>query len=218
MSVTINSNYRIQPPPLPDLDATETIIRQSNTSKVIGRVSAVAGDTVEIEGMTAPIGSICELQPSGGQRTRGRVIGFRGVKPILAPLERFSSLAAGDRVRLIDNSLKLRVGPSLCGRVIDAFGQPIDGQPLPNDLAIVDADREPPQSLDRPPIDTPLQTGVRAIDTMLTCGQGQRIGIFAGSGVGKSTLLGMLARGSKADRIVIGRTWFQAQCGRGGDE
>jgi flagellum-specific ATP synthase len=159
---------------------------------------------IEIEGMTAPVGAICELRSSDGVATRTRVIGFRGVRPILAPLERIGAVSAGDPVRLIDGSARLRVGRSLCGRVIDAFGQPIDGKPLPADLITVDADRQPPESLDRPPIDAPLQTGVRAIDAMLTCGRGQRLGIFAGSGVGKSTLLGMLARGCAADRIVIG--------------
>ena len=116
-------------------------------------------------------------------------------------MERLNALSAGDSVRLVDTTV--RVGPS-CGRVIDAFGQPVDGKPLPRDLQIVDAEREPPHSMERPAIDAPLQTGIRAIDAMLTCGQGQRLGIFAGSGVGKSTLLGMLARGSDADRIVIG--------------
>ena len=114
------------------------------------------------------------------------------------------SLSAGDRVRLVDHSEKLRVGPSLCGRVIDAFGQPLDSKPLPQDLVLTNAQRSAPESLDRPPIDKVLETGVRAIDTMLTCGVGQRLGIFAGSGVGKSTLLGMLARRAKVDRIVIG--------------
>nr|WP_146459813.1 FliI/YscN family ATPase [Rubripirellula tenax] len=180
------------------------MIQRSTTHQVRGRVSSVIGETLEIEGMTAPIGAICELTMSDETTMRGRVIGFRGVRPVLAPMERLSAVSAGDPVRLIDRSAKLRVGPSLCGRVIDAFGDPIDGRPLPSDLIPVDADRSPPESLDRPPIDTILQTGVRAIDTMLTCGQGQRLGIFAGSGVGKSTLLGMLARGSAADKIVIG--------------
>ncbi len=201
---SIVPDFQLNPPPLPDLDSTDALIRKSVTHRIRGRVAAVAGEMIEIEGMTAPIGAICELQSSDGVETRARVIGFQGVRPILAPLERFSALSAGDRVRLIDTSSKLRVGPSLCGRVIDAFGRPIDGKPLPQDLVTVDADRQPPDSLDRPPIDQPLQTGVRAIDSMLTCGQGQRLGIFAGSGVGKSTLLGMLARGSSADRIVIG--------------
>ena len=196
--------FGFEPPGLPDPNVTRTLIRQAIAYEVRGRVSAVAGETVEIEGMTAPIGSICELQSQDGEISRARVIGFRGVRPILAPLERLNALSAGDSVRLVDTTLKLRVGPALCGRVIDAFGQPVDGKTLPKDLMTVDAECEPPESLERPSIDTPLQTGIRAIDTMLTCGQGQRLGIFAGSGVGKSTLLGMLARGSNADRIVIG--------------
>lgn len=204
MSTTIVPSFKLEPPPLPDLQSTDRMIAGSVTHRVTGRVAAVAGETIEIEGMTAPIGAICELHPSSGLQMRCRVIGFRGVRPILAPLERLMAVSAGDVVRLVDTSTKLRVGPSLCGRVIDAFGQPMDGRPLPRDLITVDADRQPPDSLDRPPIDQPLQTGVRSIDTMLTCGRGQRLGIFAGSGVGKSTLLGMLARGSNADRIVIG--------------
>lgn len=198
------STFRLQLPPLPDLDATAELIRRSVTHHVTGRVAAVAGESIEIEGMTAPLGAICELAPHDGDTRLGRVIGFRGARPVLAPLQRLQSLSAGDPVRLVDTSAKIRVGPSLCGRVIDAHGQPIDGRPLPDDLVTVDADRQPPESLDRPPIDRPLQTGVRVIDAMLTCGSGQRLGIFAGSGVGKSTLLGMLARGSNADRIVIG--------------
>lgn len=196
--------FEIDPPRLPDAEITHGLIQGAVLHQVHGRVAAVAGESVEIEGMTAPLGAICELKSQDGATARTRVIGFRGVRPILAPLERLNALSAGDSVRLVDATLKLRVGPSLCGRVIDAFGQPIDGKPLPKDLAFVDADREAPESLERPPIDTALQTGIRAVDTMLTCGQGQRLGIFAGSGVGKSTLLGMLASGSNADRIVIG--------------
>ncbi len=198
------SEFQFQPPALPDADATEQLIRGCVTHHVVGRVAAVAGETIEIEGMTAPLGAICELAPHGGKTRRARVIGFRGARPILAPLDRLQILSAGDPVRLVDTSAKIRVGPSLCGRIIDALGQPIDGLPLPDDLVTIDADGQPPDSLDRPPIDKPLQTGVRAIDAMLTCGSGQRLGIFSGSGVGKSTLLGMLARGSNADRIVIG--------------
>ena len=196
--------FNLSPPRLPAAEASEKMIDAANTFKVKGRVAGVTGETIEIEGMTAPMGAICSLHPRDGRVSRGRVIGFRGVRPILAPMEHIESLAAGDPVRLIDHNLTLRVGDSLCGRVIDAFGQPIDGKPLPKDLVTGEADRQPPNSLDRPSIDEPLQTGVRAIDTMLTCGKGQRVGIFAGSGVGKSTLLGMLARGTSADRIVIG--------------
>lgn len=203
MMTLSETSFRMDPPLLPDLKSTEEIIRNSVTHHIRGRVAALAGETIEIAGMTAPVGAVCELMGSDGTTTRCRVIGFNGVCPVLAPLQRLSCVSAGDVVRLVDQSAKIRVGSSLCGRVIDAFGQPLDGKPLPRDLTLVDADRQPPDSLDRPPIDQPLQTGVRAIDTMLTCGRGQRLGIFAGSGVGKSTLLGMLARGSSADRIVI---------------
>lgn len=202
--MTLVPEFNIDPPRLPQMDSTVQLIRKSVTHQVRGRAAAVEGETIELEGMTAPIGSLCELRLRDGSRLPGRVIGFRGVRPILAPLERMGAVSAGDPVRLVATSTRLRVGPSLCGRVIDALGLPLDGQPLPADLVVTEADRSPPDSLDRPPIDQPLQTGVRAIDAMLTCGRGQRLGIFAGSGVGKSTLLGMLARGSSADRIVIG--------------
>lgn len=191
-------------PTLPTPESVSDRIAATVPFGVVGRVAAVAGETIELEGMTAAVGAICELRPHDGPPCRGRVIGFRGVRPVLAPLEPLAGIAAGDPVRLIDTSLKIRVGSSLCGRVVDAFGRPLDGKPLPDDLTSIDADRQPPESLDRPPIDEPLPTGVRAIDAMLTCGRGQRLGIFAGSGVGKSTLMGMLARGSRADRIVIG--------------
>ena len=180
------------------------MIDQSVTHRITGRVAAVTGDTLELEGITAPLGAICEVSSSIGGTLVGRVIGFRGSRPVLAPMQTMESLSAGDRVRLVEHREKLRVGPSLCGRVIDAFGQPLDGKPLPRDLVLTDAQRSAPESLDRPPIDQVLETGVRAIDTMLTCGIGQRLGIFAGSGVGKSTLLGMLARRANVDRIVIG--------------
>lgn len=214
--------FSLQPPTLPDPDALRQRIQTSPSHEVRGSVAAVIGEMVELQGMTVPVGAICELghdsQPGHDQgaelngseahrnrvRSRGKVIGFRGVRPLLAPLQPMGSVAAGDPVRLLDFSQKVLVGDSLCGRVVDAFGQPLDGRPLPQDLHVAECDRQPPESLDRPPIDQPLTTGVRAIDGMLTCGRGQRLGIFAGSGVGKSTLLGMLARNSDADRIVIG--------------
>ncbi len=199
-----NATFELDIPSLPEPSVSRSIIDQAISHHVTGRVAAVAGENIEIEGMTAPLGSICQLQPADGTPCIGRVIGFRDVRPILAPLDHIQTLSAGDSVRLLDTSIKLRVGPALCGRVIDAQGRPLDNRPLPKGLARVDAQQQPPDSLDRPPIDQVLQTGVRAIDAMLTCGQGQRLGIFAGSGVGKSTLLGMLARGSNADRIVIG--------------
>ncbi len=190
-------------PRLPNPKATAAALERMVMFQVRGRVAAVTGDAVTVQGMTAPLGAICELQPPGAPATLARVIGFDDTRPILAPMEPITRLAAGDRVRLLSLSMTLRVGASLCGRIIDAFGRPIDGRPLSEDLTRVDVSHRSPDSLARPPIDQPLQTGVRAIDAMLTCGIGQRLGIFAGSGVGKSTLLGMITRGTNADRVVI---------------
>jgi flagellum-specific ATP synthase len=196
--------FAFHPPPLPDIDLIDETISGFVTHQITGQVAAVSGESIEIEGMTAPIGAICEIESHRSQPKRCQVIGFHGVHPLLAPLDRLQSVAAGDRVRMIHTVMNIHAGDGLCGRVIDAFGRPLDDRELPRDLLVYNANRQPPESLDRPPIDQPLQTGVRAIDAMLTCGKGQRLGIFAGSGIGKSTLLGMLARGSSADRIVIG--------------
>ncbi len=203
-TTTTAGQFQLDLPALRTLKTIDQTIAATMTFQVTGQVAAVSGESIEIEGMTVPVGAVCEVQSGSSGPKRCQVIGFRGARRILAPLERLESVAAGDRVRLIDTVLTIRAGDSLCGRVIDAFGRPLDEQPLPADLLSFNADRQPPESLDRPPIDQPLQTGVRAIDTMLTCGRGQRLGIFAGSGIGKSTLMGMLARGSSADRIVIG--------------
>ncbi|TWT66110.1 FliI/YscN family ATPase [Allorhodopirellula solitaria] len=193
----------LSPPRLPDRKATALSLQQMSMFRVHGRVASVTGDAITVQGMTAPLGAICELQPLDAPASLARVIGFERTQPILAPMEAITRLAAGDRVELRSHAMPLRVGDSLCGRVIDAFGRPIDGRPLSNDLVRVETRQAAPDSLDRPPIDQPLQTGVRAIDGLLTCGVGQRLGIFSGSGVGKSTLLGMLTRGTNADRIVI---------------
>ena len=204
MTTTATNSFPMEAPSIPSYQAITETIRRTLVHRTVGRVAAVSGESLEVEGMAAPVGAIAVIATMGGHRVRGQVIGFRGVRPILAPLERLDSVAPGDAVRLVDSALRVRVGPGLCGRILDAFGQPLDGQPLPADLMPRHINDSPPDSLDRPPIDQPLQTGVRALDALLTCGRGQRLGIFAGSGIGKSTLLGMLAQGSNADRIVIG--------------
>ncbi|QDT08542.1 FliI/YscN family ATPase [Planctomycetes bacterium K23_9] len=192
----------LQPPRLDPSVAAERI-NQASLLQVYGQVAALVGDCVEVQGMSAPVGSVCEIT-SADQNSLARVIGFNRDRIVLSPLQHLGSVSAGQTVRLVDSSCKIRVGPELCGRVLDAFGNPLDGRPLPQGLRSVDTHQTPPHSLARPPIDSAIQTGVRTIDAFLTCGRGQRLGIFAGSGVGKSTLLGMLARGTKADRIVIG--------------
>ncbi len=204
MNQVTNQEFCIRIPALPNVSVIEDRLREALHHRVLGRVAAVTGESIELEGITAPLGAICEVRSSNGSCTKSRVIGFRGSRPILAPLEVMDSFAAGDSVKLVQNSLQLRVGDALCGRVIDAFGRPLDGLAMPGNLTNVKAEQNPPTSMERPPINQPFQTGVQAIDGLLTCGQGQRIGIFAGSGIGKSTLLGMLAKGCHADRIVIG--------------
>jgi len=190
----------------PKLPATASLVRSIESTSpmtVRGRVAAVIGGNVVVEGMTAAMGAICHISLADGSQCDAKVIGFNGVRPMLAPLSGATAFSAGDLVTLAAGSLRVMVGPALAGRVVDALGRPIDGKPLPRGLTSIAVDRPAPDSLSRPPIDEPLATGVRAIDALLTVGRGQRMGIFAGSGVGKSTLLGMLARGTAADAIVI---------------
>lgn len=190
-------------PVLMPANAIRRRIELASPLEVRGRVTAVVGGNVIVEGMTAPLGAILRIEPAHGRQCDAKVIGFQGVRPMLAPLGESTGFAAGDAVRFVDEALVLPVGGRLLGRVLDALGRPLDGQPLPRGVPRVVGEAPAPTSWSRPPIDEPLSTGIRAIDALLTVGKGQRLGIFAGSGVGKSTLQGMLARGSNADAIVI---------------
>lgn len=174
---------------------------------LVGSVVETTGLLATVADLPAPVGSVVEI----GARSRGdansveaEVVGFRGRLTMVSPLGSLSGVRRGQPVRLSRTTRRLSVGDGLLGRVIDANGSPIDGRPAPALPARVPLDRAPHPALDRPPIDEALPTGVRAIDSMLTCGRGQRLGVFAGSGVGKSTLLGMMTRNTSADVIVIG--------------
>ncbi|QDS95459.1 putative ATP synthase YscN [Roseimaritima multifibrata] len=191
-------------PTLPSAQTLCDAVCESTLIQIRGRVAAVSGGNIEIEGMTAPVGAVCRIRMAGNQTCLARLIGFQGVRPILAPLAFPDGVAAGDEVELLATRARIHVGPELRGRVINALGEPIDGRPLPAGLQPAELERDCPDSLKRPAISKPLETGVRAIDAFLTCGLGQRIGIFAGSGVGKSTLLSMLVQGTAADTIVVG--------------
>lgn len=149
------------------------------------------------------MGAVCEIFRRGRAGIPAEVIGFEGDKTLLAPLDGSDGIAPGDRVLLKDSVRTVSVGPELIGRVIDAAGTPIDELEAIPSIAKTPLDAAPTMAMQRPPIDDVLTTGVRTIDTLLTLGRGQRIGIFAGSGVGKSTLLGMMARGTDADIVVI---------------
>ncbi|MBN1396004.1 MAG: FliI/YscN family ATPase [Pirellulales bacterium] len=168
-----------------------------------GSVAGTGGATVLAAGFPAPLGAMAEVRRHARPPLTAEVVGFRDDLTVLYPLSESSGVRRGDAVRLVRTARLLCVGPELLGRVIDAEGRAIDGRPRPLLDDRVALDRPPPEPCSRPRIDRPLCTGVRSIDAMLTCGKGQRMGIFSGSGLGKSVLLGMMARYTAADVIVI---------------
>jgi FliI/YscN family ATPase len=168
-----------------------------------GTVAQTVGTTISAAGFPAPVGAVAEIERQSGHALWAEVVGFRDDLTVLCPLSDLSGVRRGNRVRLARTTRWLRVGPALLGRVIDAQGNAIDGKPAAALDDRTSLNRTPPEPCTRPRIDEPLATGVRAIDGLLTCGKGQRMGIFSGSGVGKSVLLGMMARYTAADVIVI---------------
>jgi flagellum-specific ATP synthase len=170
-----------------------------------GRVTRVIGLTIESVGPRSSVGDLAWIETGPAeQRTRipAEVVGFHERSVILMPIEYVAGIRPGDRV-IPAGRLRLPVGTSLLGRVVDGLGRPLDGLPLPIDTEQVPIDRAPPSPLERKRLDEVFHTGIRALDGCLTCAKGQRIGIFAGSGVGKSVLMGSLARNSCATVNVI---------------
>ncbi len=186
------------------LDAYLNVVGRVNPFRWTGRVTQIVGLLVESQGPSTAVGDFCEIHTAVGRRIRTQVIGFRDGRVLSMPLEETGGLQAGDVIVARRQDAAVPVGPALMGRVLDGFGQPIDGRgPVAAETAY-DLYRQPPGPLERENIREPLVTGIRAIDSLLPCGKGQRIGIFGGSGVGKSTLLGSMARHSFADVNVIG--------------
>jgi len=185
--------------PAPILAAREALAGFRSVA-LSGRVVEVVGLLAEAEGFAAPVGSLCAVGPA---RKRAEVIGFRGGRLLLMALEDLSGITHGDRVRLVTIRQGLRVGPTLVGRVVDALGQPQDGKGPIEAGSWVPLHRDPPPAMRRRRISEALSTGVRAIDGFATLGKGQRLGIFAGSGVGKSVLMGMICRNTEAPLNVI---------------
>jgi len=179
-------------------------IRSAETMSRTGKIENIVGMSIEASGGRAAIGDICRIysNESGGQ-IPAEVVGFKNDHILLMPYANMSGISAGNFVRNTGKRLTLPVGPFLRGRVINALGQPIDGlEPFGRgDTFSIDSAYINPMT--RPPIRERMEFGVKAIDSLLTIGKGQRIGIFAGSGVGKSTLLGMIAKNVKADINVI---------------
>jgi flagellum-specific ATP synthase len=191
-------------PDLPDQRRLLGTLKGSVPSQITGTIWSVGRNAIQAVALPVPVGAICEIHRRGRASIPAEVIGFEGATTLLSPLDGADGISPGDRVMLCDTTATIRVGPELIGRVIDAAGRPIDGLGPLNAGARAPLDAAPVDAMRRPPIDRILTTGVRSIDALLTLGRGQRIGIFAGSGVGKSTLLGMMARGTDADIVVIG--------------
>ena len=168
-----------------------------------GTITNVTGFVIESQGPASKIGGFCEIQAANGRTIRTQVIGFRNGRILSMPLEEIDGLEPGDPIYARADDAQLTVGPGLLGRVLDGFGKPIDGGPPIAATAKYNLYAAPPGPLDREHIKTQLVTGVRAIDSMLPYGLGQRIGLFGGSGVGKSTLLGAMARQNSADVTII---------------
>ncbi len=186
-----------------EIQAWRNKIHRTTILRSTGKVSKVIGLTVEVKGITAGVGEICHIFiPGEKEPVTAEVVGFQENSSLLMPLGELRGIYPGCQVVPLGESLTVRVDETLLGRVLDGLGRPIDGgQLLARDEYPVN--NAPPDPLSRTRINEVLTTGIRAIDALLTCGKGQRIGIFAGSGVGKSTLLGMIARYCSADLNVI---------------
>jgi len=185
------------------LDACRNWLPNGSTVRWKGRVTQVLGNLVESAGPFCSVGESCEIVALGGVTFPGEIVGFRGSSVLSMSLEKPQGIRFGDQIVTWGAKPSLRVGPELLGRVIDATGRPLDssGEYAATRSMLIDGSA--PLPLDRILIDEPLSCGIRAVDGFLTCGRGQRIGIFGGSGVGKSTLIGMMARGTAADLTVL---------------
>lgn len=191
---------------MPILNADDYIdrIRQARPIAVYGKVVDVVGLTIEATGPPMHIGDLCYVEPPrGGQAIPVEVVGFRGSRILLMPLGDMAGIAPNSVVHPTFKPQMVRAGLDLLGRVIGSMGAAIDGRPDPQGTDRIPLMSPPPGPLVRQRITEPLATGIRAVDACITCGKGQRMGILAGSGVGKSKLIGMIARNTNADVNVI---------------
>jgi flagellum-specific ATP synthase len=191
-------------PPMLDLSRYHNALDRAEPIRNVGQITKMVGLVIEAAGPAVPMGSLCELRPEfGGAVARAEVLGFRDHKVLLVPLEEVSGIGPGCRVVAASRRASIPVGDGLLGRVLDGLGRPIDGgRPIEAETRYP-IYAEPINPLARVRIHRPLDIGIRAINGLLSVGCGQRVGIFAGSGVGKSVLLGMIARKTKADVNVI---------------
>ncbi|MDQ0230534.1 flagellar protein export ATPase FliI [Metabacillus malikii] len=180
-------------------------INNLDSYKRYGKVNKVVGLMIESRGPNSSIGDLCYIYTGVNKQEKipAEVVGFKDENVLLMPYYQVTDIAPGSIVEATDAPLKVKVGAGLVGKVVDAFGQTLDDSALPRGLTYVPTDQSPPNPMKRPPIHEKIEVGVRVIDSLLTVGKGQRVGIFAGSGVGKSTLMGMIARNTNADINVI---------------
>ncbi|MDR3736131.1 MAG: FliI/YscN family ATPase [Acidobacteriaceae bacterium] len=178
-------------------------LKRGSTPRWRGRVLQVVGNLIESEGPFCSIGESCEIRGARNRKYSGEVIGFRGSTMLSMAVEPPQGIRFGDRIEASGMRPSIRVGSDLLGRVIDATGVPLDLKGEYRGERTVLVDGSAPLPLERVPIREPLGCGIRALDAFVTCGRGQRLGIFGGSGVGKSTTLGMMARGTSADMTVL---------------
>jgi flagellum-specific ATP synthase len=169
-------------------------VRSLDSFRSTGTVSSVIGLLIRSRGPLAAVGDLLQIQIEPGNTTIAQVIGFRDGEVLSMALEETQGLRPGLSITARSGNSRIGVGPGLLGRVLDGFGHPMDGLPPPRVEQFYSLHASPPNPLERRRITEPLVTGVRAIDGLLTSGKGQRVGIFGGSGVGKSTLLGAMSR------------------------
>lgn len=174
------------------------------TPQAEGRLTRFVGLTLEAVGLNVSVGHQCEVVASDGRRLEAEVVGFSGEKVYLMPIQHIEGVQPGAIVRPLDSHNGIKIGPELLGRVINGLGQPLDGKPLWHGDEFLDFTPQTINPMHRHPISEPMDVGIRAINSLLTVGRGQRIGLFAGSGVGKSVLLGMMTKFTKADIVVVG--------------
>ncbi|QTM99413.1 flagellar protein export ATPase FliI [Sediminibacillus dalangtanensis] len=187
------------------IDKYLDVIDRFDNYKRYGKIHRVVGLMIESQGPEASIGDVCYIHASTNhdETILAEVVGFHNEKVLLMPYSQLKNIGPGCMVEATGQPLSIKVGRGLIGKVVDSLGNPLDNSQMPRGLASYPSEQSPPNPMLRPPIDESIQVGVKAIDTMLSVGKGQRVGIFAGSGVGKSTLLGMIARNSGADINVI---------------
>jgi len=184
------------------IDGIVNRLQELKPTRLLGRVRRTVGSSVEADGPPVPPGRLCYIT-TDGEPLACESQGFREGATLLFPYGRLDGVHPGALVEASSEPLSIGIGPELIGRVIDGLGRPLDGQPDPVCHHIAKLQNDAPEALKRPRITEALHTRVRVIDSLLTCGQGQRIGLFAGSGVGKSVLLGMIARHGESDVNVV---------------